>query len=249
MPSPRTALVTGSTSGIGRATAVRLAATGAHVLVHGRDDARGKQVVEEIVAAGGAAELIVADLVTTDGVHELVRQVEQAVGTPDVLVNNAGVYAFGPSVALDEAGFDAMFDLNVKALYFLSTALLPKMAARGSGSVVNITTAAAQLGVSYAAAYGASKAAVELLTRAWAAEHGPAGVRVNAVSPGPVITGGTAAFADGLRESTKGLPLGRPGLAEEVAAAVAFLAGSDAAFVCGASLAVDGGAAAVLTSL
>ena len=210
MNPQRTALVTGASAGIGRAIARRLAAEGYTVVVHGRDDQRTKEVVAAIAADGGTAHAVVGDLSSTTDVGEVVREVRAAVGTPDVLVNNAGVYTFAPTTAVDEATYDGMFDANVKGLYFLTAALLPSMAERGSGVVVNISSAAAARGVAGGAAYGATKAAVEALTRSWAAEYGRAGVRVNAVSPGPTHTRGTC--RDDRGRGRDGQPArGRPG--------------------------------------
>lgn len=245
MNSPRTALVTGASAGIGRATALRLAAEGYVVVVHGRDDQRAKQVVAEIVAAGGTAHVVVGDLGSATDVDEVVRETRAAVGTPDVLVNNAGVYTFAPTVAVDEATYDAMFDANVKGLYFLSAAFLPAMAQRGSGVVVNVSSSAAARGVAGGAAYGATKAAVEAPTRSWAAEYGRAGVRVNAVSPGPTHTPGTAGMAAAVDQMGGMLAAGRAGAPEDAAAAIAYLVSDAAAFVHGATLSVDGGQAAL----
>ncbi|GLY94008.1 short-chain dehydrogenase [Actinoplanes sp. NBRC 103695] len=239
----RTALVTGSTSGIGRAVADNLAARGAHVIVSGRDAGRGTSAVTLIRERGGSADFLGADLTTRTGTAGLAERALGVTGQIDILINNAGVFSFGPTSATTEAGFDATFAINVKAPYFLVQALAPAMAERGSGAVVNILTGAAHRGSVAAGLYGSSKAALLLLTQGWAAEFGPCGVRVNAVSPGPIRTEGTDDGA-GLESVAAALPARRLGNPREVAAAVAFLAGDEAAYIHGAVLPVDGGAIA-----
>jgi len=239
----RTALVTGSTSGIGRAVAARLAARGAYVIVSGRNAPRGEQAVTQIRADGGEASFLVADLGSAAAATRLAQQATAVTGQIDLLVNNAGIFTFGPTSATTETDFDAIYDLNVKAPYFLVQALAPAMAERGGGSIVNILTGAAHRGSPAAGLYGSSKAALLLLTQGWAAEFGPSGVRVNAVSPGPIRTEGTGDGA-GLEAVAAALPARRLGDPHEVAAAVAFLAGDEAAYVHGAILPVDGGATA-----
>lgn len=237
----RTALVTGATAGIGRSIAELLAAEGAHVLVSGRDAARAAQTVDAIVGAGGSARTVIADLTTERGVENLVAATDQ--DSVDVLVNNAGIYAFASALATDRAAFDAMVDINLRAPFFLTAALGERMVARGSGSIVNVTSVASQVGTATTAAYGATKAAMESLTRAWAAEFGPRGVNVNAVSPGPTHTHGTSTFADGLDASMQGFPAGRAARPEDIAKAVVFVAGSEYAH--GTTVVVDGGMVAV----
>lgn len=235
----RVALVSGATSGIGRATAVSLARMGCHVLVHGRDAARGAATVHKIQSAGGSARFIAADL--TDPVATA-RLAEQA-GAVDILVNNAGIAWFGPTATLDSVTFDALFAGNVRAPYQLVAALAPGMAKRGHGSIINIDSVAGHLGFDVAAAYGATKAALSAMTRAWAAEFGPAGVRVNTVAPGPVFTEGAAPdFTAQLGATT---PLGRGAQPEEIAEVIAFLASDRASYMTGAVIAVDGGRTAV----
>lgn len=242
----RTALVTGATSGIGRAVAVALAARGAHVLLSGRDQQRGEEAVASIRASGASADFVPGALSDATSARALARRaVEAGGGHVDVLVNSAGVFPFGPTDGTDEETFDAVYALNVKVPFYLVAELAPAMAARGSGAVVNVTTMVAHYGQSGMALYGSSKAALVQLTKAWAAEFGPAGVRVNAVSPGPTRTGGTEAMGDALDQLAAAAPHGRPGTAEEVAAAISFLAGDEAGFVHGAVLAVDGGRTAV----
>src|SRR6202035_681835 len=161
-----TAMVTGATSGIGQAIALQLAAQGAEVLVHGRDADRGAATVAAITAAGGTARFVGADLSDPIDLQRLV----DGVGEVDVLVNNAGFSWFGPTADLDVATFDALFASNVRAPYFLVAAFAPKMAARGKGSIINVSSMAGQIGLARGAAYGAKKGALSSLTRAWAAE-------------------------------------------------------------------------------
>jgi NAD(P)-dependent dehydrogenase (short-subunit alcohol dehydrogenase family) len=239
----RTALVTGSTSGIGRATADALAARGAHVIVSGRDEARCELTVEALRSAGAAADFVAADLATSAGARSLAERALRITGRVDVLVNNAGIYSFGPTTSRTETDVDAIYDVNVKAPFFLVQALVPDMVERGSGAVVNILTGAAHRGSPAAGLYGSSKAALLLLTKSWAAEFGPSGVRVNAVSPGMIRTEGTAGGA-GLEPIAATIPARRLGDPHEVASAVAFLASDDAPYVHGAILPVDGGATA-----
>jgi NAD(P)-dependent dehydrogenase (short-subunit alcohol dehydrogenase family) len=237
----RTALITGSTSGIGRACAETLAREGAHVIVSGRNTERGEHTVDKIRAMGGTADFIAADLGNARSATSLAEKTLAVTGSVDILVNNAGIYTFGPTASTTEEAFDAVYDLNVKAPYFLVRALAPPMAARGSGVIINITTGAAHRGAVGAGLYGSSKAALMLLTKGWAAEFGPSGVRVNAISPGPIHTPGTGNDIDHLAAS---LPARRIGEPHEVASAVAFLASDQAAYIHGAVLPVDGGAIA-----
>jgi NAD(P)-dependent dehydrogenase (short-subunit alcohol dehydrogenase family) len=243
----KTALVTGGNSGIGRAAAVALAGRGAHVVISGRDAVRGAETAAAIRAAGGSADFVKADLGDEASARSLARQAgELGGGHVDILVNNAGIFPFGPTHSMKEEDFDQVFAVNVKVPYFLVAELAPAMAARGHGAIVNVTTMVAQFGQAGMSLYGASKAALVLLTKAWAAEYGPAGVRVNAVSPGPTRTEGTAAMGEALDELASAAPAGRPAAAEEIAAAIVYLASDDASFVHGALLPVDGGRVAVL---
>jgi NAD(P)-dependent dehydrogenase (short-subunit alcohol dehydrogenase family) len=242
----KTALVTGGNSGIGRAVANALAARGAHVVISGRDLARGTKAVEEITATGGRADFIQADLADVDSVRALAKQaVKVGDGHVDILINNAGIFPFGPTADLPVSDLDAVYAVNVRAPFYLVAELAPLMAARGTGSIVNLTTMVASFGMAGMAAYGASKAALQLLTKSWAAEYGPAGVRVNAVSPGPTRTEGTAAMGENLKGLALTTPLQRIGTPEEVAAGIVFLASNQATLIHGATLPIDGGRLAV----
>jgi len=235
----KTALVTGATSGIGKAAALKLAEHGATVLVHGRDASRGAGVVEQIELAGGHARFVGADLSDPAAVARLAAEV----GTIDILVNNAGSSWFGPSGELDNQTYDRLFDGNVRSAYLLTAALAPAMARNGGGSIINLASMAGTVGLAGGAAYGATKAALAALTRSWAAEYGTDDVRVNAVAPGPVFTEGA------IDENTIALGnttlLKRAAQPEEIAETIAFLASPRADYITGATIAVDGGRTAI----
>jgi NAD(P)-dependent dehydrogenase (short-subunit alcohol dehydrogenase family) len=242
----RTALVTGGNSGIGRAVASQLAARGAHVVISGRDVSRGNQVVEDIRAHGGTADFVPADLADLGSVRALAkRAIELGDGHVDVLINNAGLFPFGPTAEFPDSDFDEVYAVNVRAPFYLVAELAPLMAARGQGAIVNLTTMVASFGMAQMATYGSSKAALQLLTKSWAAEFGPSGVRVNAVSPGPTRTEGTAAMGEGLDGLATTTPLQRVGHPDEVAAGIVFLASDEASLIHGAVLPIDGGRLAV----
>ena len=246
MTNASTALITGGTSGIGRATANKLAQLGIHVLVVGRDAERGKKTVDELRAAGGQADFISSDLRDAASARAVAkRAIELGDGHVDILINNAGIYPFGPTHEMTEEQFDRVFALNVKAPYFLVAELAPLMAKLGKGAIVNLSTMAADYGSPGMSLYGSSKAAINLLTKTWAAEYGPSSVRVNAVSPGPTRTEGTDAMGEGLQQLASQAPAGRPATADEIAEAIVFLATDRASFIYGAKLAVDGGRTAI----
>ena len=238
-PHQPVALVTGATSGIGRAIALKLASDGFYVIVHRRDASRGNATVEEIESKGGHGRFVPADLAAP---AEIARLAQDA-GTVDVLVNNAGFSWFGPTANLDVTTFDSLFASNVRSAYFLVAAIAPKMAERGSGSIINLASMGAQIGLAGGAAYGATKAAQAALARAWAAEFSPSGVRVNAVAPGPVFTGG--ATPDRTEKLGGTTLLNRAAQAEEIAEVVAFLVSPKASYMTGATIAVDGGRTAI----
>jgi NAD(P)-dependent dehydrogenase (short-subunit alcohol dehydrogenase family) len=243
----KTALITGSTSNIGAAIAIAFAAEGAQVVVSGRNQERGDAIVAEIRAAGGKTDLILADL---DGSAEASRMLAAEAtqvlgGRIDVLVNNAGVFPGSTTPTITEASFDEVYAVNVKAPFFLTAAVAPEMAERGSGAIINLGSWIARLGIPVSSLYSSTKGAMETLTRAWAAEFGPAGVRVNAISPGviraPAIHGDTHP-AEAMMHGT---PAGRSGTPDEVACAAVYLASDEASFVHGSVLDVDGGRVAV----
>jgi NAD(P)-dependent dehydrogenase (short-subunit alcohol dehydrogenase family) len=236
-----TALVTGATSGIGRAVALQLGQLGAEVVVHGRNAERGAEVVHEIQNAGGKARFVAADLGDADDVRRLAAEA----GPVDILINNAGVYRFGTTADTDDAFFNEHVNVNLRAPYILVQQLVPAMAERGHGAVVNLSTVAAAIPARMAGVYGATKAGVELLTRVWADEFGRSGVRVNTVQAGPTETPGTAitpGLTDGLGALTT---VGRAAKAEEIANAITFLASPSASYINGATLQATGGQVAL----
>ncbi len=241
----KTALVTGATSGIGKATALALASRGARVVVSGRDAARGAGVVETIRASGGTADFVPADLQDATSARDLARRALATVPRIDILINNAAIFPFGTTAETTEEAFDGVYNVNVKVPFVLVGELAPKMAQRGNGAIVNVSSMVSEFGMQGLALYGSSKAALDLLTKAWAGEFGPSGVRVNAVSPGPTRTEGTAVMGDGIDQLAAMAPAGRAASPSEIAAAIVYLASDDASFVHGTILAVDGGRSAV----
>jgi NAD(P)-dependent dehydrogenase (short-subunit alcohol dehydrogenase family) len=237
--SGRKALVTGATSGIGRAVAVQLAREGAEVIVHGRNAQRGAETVNEILEAGGQARFISADL--SDPVD--LRRLADEAGDVDVLVNNAGSSWFGATADLDVDTFDALFANNVRAPYFLVAAIAPRMAANGGGSIINVGSMAGEIGMVGGAAYGGTKGTLDSMTRSWAAEFSPSGVRVNTVASGPAYTRIQP------REQTAAVGattiLDRAAEPQEIAEVIAFLASPRASYITGATIAADGGRAAI----
>lgn len=234
-----TAVITGGTAGIGMESARLLASEGATVIVTGRNPVRGAQAVELI---GPNARFIQTDMADLESVNSLVQQC----GEVDIIVNNAGTFPSALTVEQNAASFETLFDTNVRGAYFLVAGLIPGMLKRGRGSIVNITTMAAFKGIPGASGYSASKAALESLTRTWAAEFGAAGVRVNSVAPGPTRTPGVAAEWGEVNEDLgRVLPLGRTAFPSEIAEAVLFLSSPRSSFVTGSTLHVDGGGVAV----
>lgn len=246
----RTAVVTGSSSGLGEAIARVLAASGAHVVVHGRDRLRANTVTETINATGGRATTVLANLThSPDATREFAAGAREALGgTVDILVNNAGIFPAGPTESLDDATVDELLATNIRVPHQLVAAYAPAMANNGTGAVVNISSWMARVGSAGVALYPATKAALEHLTRAWAAEYGPRGVRVNAVAPGATSTPGNAAASDVMDAIAAGTPAGITLRPVDIAWAVRYLASDEAAFVHGTTFDVDGGIVATRPS-
>jgi NAD(P)-dependent dehydrogenase (short-subunit alcohol dehydrogenase family) len=247
----KTALVTGATSNIGRAIATAFADEGAHVVVSGRSQQRGAEVVKQIHAAGGRADFIAAELDgSAKASRALATDATRALGGRiDVLVNNAGIFPGPTTAATDEATFDEVYAVNVKAPFFLTAAIAPTMVERGGGAIINLGSWVVRLGIPVASLYSSTKGAIETLTKAWAAEFGPAGVRVNAISPGVIRTpapdGSNGADEHPAEAMMRGTPAGASGTPDAIAHAAVYLASDEAAFVHGTVIDVDGGRVSV----
>jgi 3-oxoacyl-[acyl-carrier protein] reductase len=253
----RTAIVTGSGRGIGRAIARRFAEEGAQVVVTARTESEIRSVANEISVAGGNAAYVAADVATERGCEHIVRAAHDKFGTVQILVNNAGIY--GPVKALEEltpAEWDEVIAANLRSIFLLTRLLLPEMYAHGSGAILNISSIAGKAAFGLNAPYAASKAAVNGLTRTLAAEAARKGVRVNGISPGPVpetklsqeLGRGLAErfHADKdelLKQAVEGILQGRPQTAGEIAAAAVFLVSEESSAITGQILNVDGGMA------
>ncbi|MFC7895527.1 SDR family NAD(P)-dependent oxidoreductase [Streptomyces sp. NPDC057381] len=244
----KTALVTGSGAigGLGHATAKVLAAGGADLILTGIDPQRGAQVAEDLGAAGGEStgtvRFVAADVSDVSGVRRLAVEA----GAVDILVNNASTMTISLTTEQDAESYEAAFAVNVRAPFLLTALLAEKMAAGGGGSIVNVSSTAAGLGMPGMAVYGATKAALESLTRTWAAEFAESNVRVNAVAPGPMRTSKVIA-AMGPDMGGMGLTtaIKRTSDPAEVAQVIAFLASDRASYMTGAVVAADGGRTAI----
>jgi 3-oxoacyl-[acyl-carrier protein] reductase len=244
------ALVTGGTSGIGRAVAELFAEEGATVAITGRRDALGREVVAGIQVAGGQAEFVPVDARDLPDVRRVTQDVAQRRGRLDVLVNNAGISLPRTLLETSEEDFSTQFETNVRAMFFTTKWAAEIMVRQGSGSIVSIASVSGIRGQEKRAAYCGTKGAVLQITRAAALELASSGVRVNAVSPGAVDTpllrnarfAGQANQDELIADLGGSLPLGRIGLAEDIARAVLYLASDEASWVTGTNLVVDGGA-------
>jgi NAD(P)-dependent dehydrogenase (short-subunit alcohol dehydrogenase family) len=231
------ALVTGGTAGIGAEAARLFVREGAQVIISGRNAERGAKAAVDIAGGSGRVRFIAADL----GDLESIKNLADQAGEVDILVNNAAGFPTGLTVDQDIISFQTMFDTNVRATYFLTGLLAPAMLAKGRGSIVNVTTMGASMGVAGASGFSATKAALTSFTRSWAAEFSPQGVRVNSVAPAPTRTEGVLGeWGERVEDLGKNLPLGR---AAEIAEAILFLASPRASYVTGSTLAVDGATA------
>ncbi len=244
----KVALITGGTSGIGRATAVLFALEGACVALAGRHGSRGQEVVTEVAATGGTAIFLSCDVRLAADCHRAVEETVRTFGRLDILVNNAGVFYPHTVVDCSEEEWDLTLDTNLKGTYLMSRAVLPAMIAQGSGVIVNNASDWGMVGGSEAAAYCASKGGVVLLTKAMALDHARQGIRVNCVCPGEVETPMLVEEAQRLDipwedylAAAADCPLGRVGQPEEIAKAMLFLASEDSSFMTGAALVIDGG--------
>jgi NAD(P)-dependent dehydrogenase (short-subunit alcohol dehydrogenase family) len=240
----KTALVTGASRGMGRATALALAAAGARVIVHyGRNADEAKGVVEQIRAAGGRADAIAADLAAPDGAHKLAGQVRDLIGDHrlDVVVSNAGVSKSAAIEDMTVKDFDNLFAVNVRAPYFLVQQLLPVLG--DGGSVVFLSSLGARAAVGALSAYASTKGAIDTLVKYFAAAFGPRGIRVNAVAPGVIDTDmSNFTKTEEGRATVMGMQtLKRIGQPADVASVIAFLASDDARWITGDVIAVDGG--------
>ena len=247
----KVALITGGTSGIGSATAVRFAREGAAVAITGRNAERGDQVVRDIVANDGRALFIQANVRFADQCRKAVDQTLERFGKIDVLFNNAGVFHPRTVPECTEEEWDDTIDSSLKGAFLMSKFALPSMIERGGGSIIHTSSGWGILGGNDAAAYCAAKGGLIVMAKAMAIDHGPQGIRVNCVCPGDVLTpmlhddaakrGMTwEDYAAGAEER----PLGRIGTVDEIADAVLFLASDESSFVTGEALVVDGGGVA-----
>jgi 3-oxoacyl-[acyl-carrier protein] reductase len=249
----RIAIVTGAGRGIGRATALELARLGAHVVVAELDAANAEQTAALVVKAGRKAHVVPTDVTRRAALKTMVDQTLATFGQIDILVNNAGIYRAQANLDITEEHWDAIMNINAKAVFFASQAVLPAMIARKQGAIVNLASMAGKVGSKTNLPYNASKAAVVSMTKSMALAHAEHGIRVNCVCPGFVETdmwtqvSREQAALLGMtteefnRQRKAAVPLGRMERAEDVAQVIGFLASDRAGYMTGQALSVDGG--------
>lgn len=237
----KVALVTGATSGIGRASAIALAKAGAKVIVSGRRSEEGKKTVDMIKKTGGEAFFIRADVTKESDVKALVQNTIKKYGRLDIAFNNAGVLEAGPLIKMDENNYKRMFDTNVKGVFLSMKYEIPVL--KNGGSIINTASIAGVVGSENLALYDATKHAVIGLTKSAALEVAKKNIRINAVCPGAIDTALLKNFItkDEIKEVAASHPLGRIGKPEEIAEMVVFLASSKASFITGSAMLIDGG--------
>jgi NAD(P)-dependent dehydrogenase (short-subunit alcohol dehydrogenase family) len=247
----KVAVITGGTSGIGEATALLLAREGAKVVITGRNEERGREVVNKIASAGGEAKFVQADVRLSEDCKRAVDETIHTYGRLDILFNNAGVFYAHNALDCSEEEWDLQIDVNLKGAFLMSKYALPGMIAQGGGVIINNSSGWGLVGGDKAVAYCASKGGVVLLTKAMAIDHGREGIRVNCICPGDVETPMLPKDAGfrGLKwedyiAGCANRPMGRVGTADEVAKVALFLASDDSSFMTGAAIAVDGGGTA-----
>jgi len=248
----KVALITGGTSGIGEATAVLFAEEGASVAITGRSQERGDAIVERIETAGGRAIFISADVRSSGDCARSVKSTVTRLGRIDALFNNAGVYVANDTVDCSEDEWDAQVNTSLKGAFLMSKYALPHMIAQGSGSIIHCASGWGLVGGARAVAYCAAKGGMVVMTKAMAIDHGPQGIRVNAVCPGDTDTPMEREDArqQGMdwdayvQNAVGGQPFERMGTPDEIARAVLFLASDESSYVTGTALVVDGGGVA-----
>ncbi len=244
--SEQVAIVTGGTSGIGRVTAVGFAAGGAYTYVTGRREAEGLETIRQIEAAGGQGTFIKHDITDEEGFAAIIAKIMLEKGRLDIAFNNAGIEgSLGPIVEMSAENYERLFAINVKGVFLAMKHEIPAMLKNKRGSIINTSSVAGKVGIAGASLYVASKHAVEGMTKAVALEVSKEGIRVNAVSPAAIDTDMLDRFTGHNAQAKAGFgsmhPIGRYGYSEEVANAVLFLASTDASFITGECLNVDGG--------
>ncbi len=243
--SDRVAVVTGGTSGIGRAIAVRFAAEGARVIIAGRSAERGGEVVADVEGSGGSAAFCQVDVTKVADCERLIADAVQRWGKVDILVNAAGVFPLGPSHEVTEEDFDRAIESNLKGPFFCGQAAIRHMLERGEGGkVINLSSIAALIGFAGASVYSLTKGALLTLTKTWAVEYAPHRILVNAIAPGNVETPmneSLMADPDYKAAMLANTPLARNGQTEDIVPAALLLASDDGNYFCGATLVIDGG--------
>ena len=237
------AFVSGASRGIGAACAVELARQGFDIIINYN---KSRQAAEEVAAAvvkrGSKAILCRMNVADAGEVSSVCSDLISRLGVPDVLVNNAGVSVSGLVQDMTDEQWDELMNGNLRSMFLLCRACVPGMVSRKSGCIINISSMWGQAGASFESVYSASKGGVDALTKSLAKELGPSGIRVNAVSPGCILTDMCAGYTEAdLKALADEAPLGRNGTPEDVACAVAFLASDKASFITGQILGVNGG--------